>query len=65
MRADLMNAVVDDVMTKDPKTVTANFLASEVLKMLNVSKITAVYVTDVGKPVGIVHMHDLLRIGVV
>ena len=32
--------------------------------MLNASKITALFVVDAGKPVGIVHLHDLLRAGV-
>ena len=36
-------------------------LAGEALAILNSSKITALIVTDDGKPVGIVHVHDLLR----
>ena len=32
--------------------------------MLNSSKITTLIVVDAGKPVGIVHLHDLLRAGV-
>ena len=39
-------------------------LASEALEVLNASKITALIVTEANKPVGIVHMHDLLRAGV-
>ena len=34
------------------------------LEILNSSKITALIVTDANKPVGIVHLHDLLRAGV-
>jgi arabinose-5-phosphate isomerase len=64
MRPDLMTALVDDVMTKNPKTISRDLLASEALELLNSSKITAVIVTDAGKPVGIVHLHDLLRAGV-
>jgi arabinose-5-phosphate isomerase len=64
MGPDLMSAVVDDVMTKNPKTISRDLLASETLELLNSSKITAVIVTDAGKPVGIVHLHDLLRAGV-
>jgi arabinose-5-phosphate isomerase len=65
MRADLMTAVVDDVMTKNPKTIRGDMLASEALEILNSSKITALIVTDANKPVGIVHLHDILRAGVV
>jgi arabinose-5-phosphate isomerase len=64
MRADLLDARVDDVMTKNPKTVRPDQLASEALELLNAMKITALMVVDAGKPVGIVHFHDLLRAGV-
>jgi arabinose-5-phosphate isomerase len=64
MRADLMTALVDDVMTKNPKTIAGDLLASEALEILNSSKITALIVTDAKKPVGIVHLHDILRAGV-
>jgi arabinose-5-phosphate isomerase len=64
MGSDLMTAVVDDVMTKNPKTIRGTSLAGEALELLNASKITALIVTEANKPVGIVHMHDLLRTGV-
>jgi arabinose-5-phosphate isomerase len=64
MGSDLMTALVDDVMTKNPKTIRGTLLASEALELLNASKITALIVTEANKPVGIVHMHDLLRAGV-
>jgi arabinose-5-phosphate isomerase len=64
MRPDLMEARVDTVMTKKPITVRPDQLASEVLEVLNSSKITALFVVEAGKPVGIVHLHDLLRAGV-
>jgi len=64
MRPDLTELRADDVMTKGPITVTADQLASEVLEILNSSKITALFVIEADKPVGIVHLHDLLRLGV-
>jgi arabinose-5-phosphate isomerase len=64
MRVDLLQAPVDDVMTVSPKTVRPDQLASEALQLLNSSKITALIVVDSGRPVGIVHFHDLLRAGV-
>ena len=64
MRPDLMTALVDDVMTRNPKTIGRDMLASEALEILNSSKITALIVTDGKKPAGIVHLHDLLRAGV-
>jgi arabinose-5-phosphate isomerase len=64
MGPDLMTARVDDVMTPHPKTIGRDLLAGEALEILNSSKITALIVTDGKKPVGIVHLHDLLRAGV-
>jgi arabinose-5-phosphate isomerase len=64
MRPDLLKARVEDVMTVSPKTVRPDQLASEALAIINASKITALLVADAGKPVGIIHFHDLLRAGV-
>jgi arabinose-5-phosphate isomerase len=64
MRVDLLQAPVDTVMTTSPKTIRPDQLASEALQILNASKITALMVVDAGRPIGIVHFHDLLRAGV-
>jgi arabinose-5-phosphate isomerase len=64
MRADLLLASVDAVMTAAPKTIRPDQLASEALQLLNASKITALIVVEAERPVGIVHFHDLLRAGV-
>ena len=64
MRPDLLSAQVDDVMTRNPKTVSGDQLVSEALELHNASKITAVFVLEAGRPLGIVHLHDLLRAGV-
>lgn len=64
MRGDLLQASVDEVMTRDPKTVRPGQIASEALEILNSSKITVLMVVDAGRPVGLVHFHDLLRAGV-
>lgn len=63
MRPDLMDALVDDIMTRKPKTIASNSLASEALKLMS-SKISTLIVTDADRPVGIIHLHDLLRAGV-
>jgi arabinose-5-phosphate isomerase len=56
---------VDDVMTRNPKTVKPSTLATAALGLLNQHNISALIVTDeASRPVGIVHFHDLLRIGV-
>ena len=64
MGPDLLQARVEDVMTRSPKTVSPDQLASEALEIVNSSKITALIAAEAGKPVGIVHFHDLLRAGI-
>jgi arabinose-5-phosphate isomerase len=66
MRPDLMAAAVDEVMTTHPKTTSPDTLAIELLDTLNSSqpRITVLIVAEGNKPVGIVHVHDILRAGV-
>lgn len=64
MRPDLMSANVIDVMTASPKVGAPDLLAVEALQNLNSRKIAALFIVDGDeRPVGIVHLHDLLRIG--
>jgi len=63
MRDDLLDQSVEDVMTRAPKTVRPDQLISETLDILNTTKVTALFVVEVGKPVGVIHVHDLLRAG--
>lgn len=64
MGIDVRTAKVDDIMTRRPKTVVPKMLASAALELINSSGITALFVVEKSKPVGIVHIHDLLRLGV-
>jgi arabinose-5-phosphate isomerase len=63
MRNDLLDQRVDDVMTRSPKTVRPDQLISETLELLNSTKVTALFAVEAGKPVGVIHIHDLLRAG--
>jgi arabinose-5-phosphate isomerase len=63
MRNDLLDTRVDDVMTRKPKTVRPDQLISETLDLLNTMKVTALFAVESGKPVGVIHVHDLLRAG--
>jgi arabinose-5-phosphate isomerase len=67
LRPDLMTADVDEVMTKNPRTIAPGMLASEIMRESVSSSKPAVMVLIVAegkKPVGIVHVHDVLRAGV-
>ncbi len=64
MQRNLLKLKTADIMTRAPKSVPPDMLASAALEMINSSKITSVFVVEKGKPVGIIHVHDLLRAGV-
>ncbi len=64
MSQNLINNTAGEVMTASPKTIKSDLLASATLEIINASNITALFVVDEGKPVGLVHVHDLLRAGV-
>lgn len=64
MSANLLDLAVEEVMTPKPRTVRPDQLVSEALELLNSTKKTQLIVVDGGKPVGVVHFHDLLRAGV-
>jgi arabinose-5-phosphate isomerase len=60
----LLAATVDQIMTLKPKTISPNMLTSAALELINASRITALFVVEKSKPVGVIHVHDLLRLGV-
>jgi arabinose-5-phosphate isomerase len=64
MSANLVDLRVEEVMTAQPRTVRPDQLVSEALELLNSTKKTQLIVVEAGKPVGVVHFHDLLRAGV-
>lgn len=54
-----------DIMTANPRRVGLDTLAVEALELVNRSRITALIVVDAeGRPAGLVHVHDLLAMGV-
>ncbi|WP_274425815.1 KpsF/GutQ family sugar-phosphate isomerase [Chelativorans sp. YIM 93263] len=63
MDDDILSMTTDQVMTRNPKTVPPETLVAAALQIVNSSAITNLMVVEDGKPVGVVHLHDLLRIG--
>jgi arabinose-5-phosphate isomerase len=61
---DFLDKTAQQVMTHAPKTIPADMLVASAMEFINRSSITAVFVVDDGRPVGIIHLHDLLRHGV-
>ena len=53
-----------DLMTRNPKTISPNAMTAEALKIMHDKKITNLFVLENKKPVGVIHIHDLLNNGV-
>ena len=65
----LATACAADVMTRQPCSIPADMMVGEALMVLNDAKITAAFVVNRleakwgNRPVGIIHIHDLLNYG--
>jgi len=61
---DVKHLVATDIMSKKPKVTEKDYLASFALQLMENHKITSLIVTDKNKkPIGIVHLHDLINLG--
>ncbi|WP_404295471.1 SIS domain-containing protein (plasmid) [Microvirga sp. RSM25] len=65
LRSDILNTSVIEIMTTEPIVIGAKVTAAQALNEMNSAKITALMVVDDNKLVGILHVHDLLRTGVI
>lgn len=62
---DISNLKAIDIMTASPKTITSSTLAVEVLSLMQKHNITQVIVIDQNKYKGVVHLHNLIKEGIV
>jgi arabinose-5-phosphate isomerase len=61
----LATKTVADIMTRNPKALTEDSLAADAARIMNESRITVLFVIEQGKPVGVLHVHDVLSAGVI
>ena len=62
----LFDLPAGEVMTRNPRTVSGEELAAKALSIMESCSITALVVPDSkGKPLGIIHLHDILKQGIV
>lgn len=63
-KMEIKNISAKDIMTKNPKTIREFYLASFALQRMESYKITSLIVVDESeKPIGVVHLHDLVKLG--
>ncbi len=61
----IADVVAADIMSKNPKTISRNELAIKAFEQMEKNSITQLVVTDSGKYLGMIHLHDLLKEGIV
>jgi arabinose-5-phosphate isomerase len=54
-----------NMMSKNPKTITKETLAAKAVQIMEEHSITSLIVSDEGKIQGIIHLHDILKAGIV
>ncbi|UVW35576.1 KpsF/GutQ family sugar-phosphate isomerase [SAR92 clade bacterium H455] len=65
-KVDINNVTMADVMSPNPKTISGEILAAQALKIMEDGSITALIVENENQsPIGVLHMHDILRAGVI
>ena len=62
MNDKLFNLKASNLMTKKPAIGNEDMLIGEALNMMNNKKITSLFICEKNKPIGIIHIHDLLRL---
>lgn len=63
---DILNTTAGELMTRNPKRITSSELAAKAMQRMEEHSITSLFVfsgDDAEKPVGIIHLHDLLKAG--
>ena len=61
MNSNLLDQNVSKIMTKKPKTLSKDTLITDALKQMNKESITNYFITKNKKPIGILHVHDILE----
>ena len=61
---EILNKKAVEIMTKNPKTISKDVMASEAMKIMHDKKITNIFIVEDNKPIGVIHIHDLLNNGV-
>jgi arabinose-5-phosphate isomerase len=63
-KAGFVDRPVTDAMGRRPHVMAPDTLAAQALAEMNEARITCIFIVQGGRPVGLVHIHDLLRAGV-
>ena len=63
LKPELLGERAGSIMSPRPKTIRPKALVGEALREMNEKQITSLFVMEAGRPLGVVHIHDCLRVG--
>jgi len=66
-KGDIFRLKAKDLMTRNPKTIVTDLLAAEAVHVMEQYPITSLFVVENGsnRPIGVIHLHDLIKAGIV
>ena len=62
LNSEFFEKKASEIMTKQPTLANKDMLVGEAINLMNRKKITSLFICEKKKPIGIVHIHDLLRL---
>ena len=62
---DFQKLTAKDIMSPSPKAVEKDTMAVDALALMRENNITQLIITDKGKYVGMIHLHDLVKEGII
>ncbi|HEY7169156.1 MAG TPA: KpsF/GutQ family sugar-phosphate isomerase [Candidatus Binatia bacterium] len=66
-KGNIFQLKAEDLMTRSPKTISSDTLAAEAVQVMETHSITSLFVLENGsrRPIGVIHLHDLIKAGIV
>ena len=62
---DFSKLSAEDIMSKSPKTININAMAIEAMELMESNKISQLLVEDNEQYAGVIHLHDLIKEGII
>tara|TARA_B110001469_G_scaffold25529_1_gene26275 strand:- start:9861 stop:10826 length:966 start_codon:yes stop_codon:yes gene_type:complete len=62
---DLSQLKAEDIMSKNPRSITIDAMAIDAMELMDTHKISQLLVEDQGNYAGVIHIHDLIKEGII
>ena len=65
MKNNILEKTAGEIMKKNPKTINKEMFVTNALEIMEKNKITQVFIVQNNKPIGILHIHDCIELGLI